>query len=709
TRNVALRFISDDISSSLTEATEWIDVEHDRAYNVVSHTILPAKMMGSRTRFARRNTFAYGVPQRGTGKTDQVSRVNAELRRLLESPEGVAYLKKLLGPENSYPKYDDTSPTGIINHGVLTIDQSLENLKTQVLAGTHALDKGETFYWGTIVPLVSGDGSIHLSRVGFKQPGHDEMAKQQKLRFKDQPMTKFTATQTKLDTNQTLPPPTIIDEVRYDRKGVSLLGTYKPGRYSKLITEGIGLKSGLAPMPPGYKFPDGVIGETVGAGQRVTRMMGSTSVIGKEARKGMVNNFRDGFAVTGINFEDDMIDFFFGPDPNRDEATRADLLNDTMMVLKEWARQRPLYSAAEISRMLDSKSLLISMEAQMNAIGRTLLPASWKNVTLRIPADQMAVHERIGQVVMATLMAPGMRVEHVMGTQGVTTVASHDNTGDRASLVRFMPALLTDALSDVAYPQVRTELIARMNRNMPANTGPSAAEKPFLMWFDNELNFHMLMQQEYKDKAGATQVREEEVIGRMQVHVPLPADENSLRLTYAGIESSGTVSQHVADVTAGASGGRLTPKKLLRTDKNKKAIPDALDELYGQNVIERFEDEETAADAFFMSMIRLRENGEHYNPWQLRTPMEAEALKDASAKMRQYYHRVKRTKENGWKKGQSAEADRLGMEFLRMLNIRDANALPEVEALIRQLWGVPGPSRDQEDYREHLSFELYQA
>jgi hypothetical protein len=708
THNVALRLVTDDISTSLTEATEWVDVEHDRSYNVVSHTVLPANMMGSRSRFSRRNTFAFGIPQRGTGKNDQLGRVNAELRKLLEDPEGVKYLKKLLGPENDYPKYDDTSPTGIIKHGVLTIDQAIENLRIQVLAGNHALDKGETFYWGTVVPVVSGDGSIHLQRVGFKPPTHKEMAEKQKLRFKDQPMTKFTAATDKLDGNQTLPPPTIIDEIRYTRKGISLLGTYKPGRYSKLISEGIGLKSGLAPMPPGYTFPDAAIGSLVGAGQRVTRIMGSTSVVGKEARRGMVNNFRDGFAVTGINFEDDMINYFFGVNPNRDAATRADLLNDTMMVLKEWARQRPIYSAAEISRMLDSKSLLIAMEGQINAIGSSMLPSSWKPVQMRIPADQMAPHERIGQVILASLMAPGVRVEHVMGTQGVTTVTSHDNTGSNAALVRFMPALLTDALSDVAYPQVRTELIARMNRNMPLHPNPDPdpkKRKTHLMWFDNELNFHMLMQQEYAPGKS----REEEVIGRLQLHLPLPADENSLRLTYSGIDSSGELSQHVADVTAGATGGRLMPKRSETKDKNKKAVPDALDELYGQNEIERFENEDDAAERFFHSMIRLREGGDHFNPWQLRTPMEAEHLVEAAAKMRQYFYRGKRDKDTGWKKGQRAEADRLGMEFLGMLNIRDESALPEVEALLRQLWGIPGPAKDQKKYKDHLSFELYQA
>jgi len=711
THNVALRLISDDISSSLTEATEWVDVEHDRSYNVVSHTVLPANMMGSRSRFSRRNTFAYGIPQRGTGtgKDNQLAKVNAELRKLLEDPEGVAYLKELLGPENDYPKYDDTSPTGIIKHGVLTIDQAIENLRSQVLGSKHALDKGETFFWGTIVPVVSGDGSIHLQRVGFKPPNHKQMAEKQKLRYKDQPMTKFTAATKKLDGDQTLPPPTVIDEVRYTSKGISILGQYKPGRYSKLISEGIGLKSGLAPMPPGYRFPDAAIGGNVGAGQRVTRIMGTTSVIGKEARRGIINNFRDGFALTGINFEDDMIDFFFGQDPNRPADVRADLLNDVNKVLKEWARQRPLYSAAEISRMLDSRSLLVAMQGQLNAVGSQMLPHSWQEVNLRIPADQIQPHERIGQVILATLMAPGVEPQHVMGTAGVSTVQSHDMTGTNASLVRFLPALMTDALSDPSYLDTRKELIARMNRNMPANTGPSAAEKPYLMWFDNELNFHMLMQQEYEGKNGKTQTREEEVIGRAQLHIPLPADENSIRLTYAGIDSSGELSQHVADVTAGATGGRLMPKRREGKDKNKTNIPDALDELYGQNQIERFEDEEDAADRFFQSMIRLREGGDHYNPWQLRTPMEAEHLKVAAAKMRQYFYRGKRNKDTGWKKGQRVDADRLGMEFLEMMNVRDTAALPEVEALIRQLWGIPGPAKDQDKYKDHLTFELYQA
>lgn len=699
TRNVALRFVSDHVLSSMTEATELIDLEHDRAYNTVSHSILPVRMMGSRTRFARRNPFAYGVPQRGIGRADQMSKMNATLRNLLEDPDGEAYLKKLLGPENNYPKYAEHD-NGMIEHGVLTIDDALDKLKQQVISGKWALDKGETYYWGTIVPVVGGDGSIHLSRIGFKQPNHKEMAKQRQLRGLDgRPMTMFSATTDKLDEQQTLPPPSIVNEVRHDRKGLSVVGTFQPGKMAKIISQGVGLKSGLAPMPPGYRFPDAVIASQGAPGMHVTRMIGSTSVVGKEAMAGLVNNFRDGFAVTGINFEDDMVEAFFGVDPTRDAEEVERLRDITRSILKEWSQQRPLFDATNISRSLDEQSTVAAFEAKINAIGSAKAPNSWTYLTLGKPKNQISTNERIATCVLAALAAPGVQVEHVLGTQGVTTVPSHDEF----DLVRFMPAIFTDALSDMQYPEVRKELIARMNRNMPEHPDPTS-KKTHLMWFDNEMRFHMLMQQDVLDDRGnVLSTREEEVIGHLQLHVPLPADENSIRLTYAGVSSKGTESKHIADTAAGAMGGRV----MTKPTKNPN-LPDAFEELR-KNEIERFRDPETAADSFYRMMVRIREDGDGYNPWHAYTPMESTHLTEGTAKVRQYNYMGERSKKTGWSAEEKTSAGRLATDFLKELNITDPNAINEVEILVRQLFGIPGPAKGQKDYKERLSYKVFAA
>ena len=688
-KNIAFGIVSDDISTDLTEATQWVDGEHDRAYTTVSHTLLPY-MMTSTGSVGRRNPIAFGIPERGQGRADQLGYVNSQILELMNTPEGMAYLKELLGPENSYPKYRE-NPNGTIEHGVLTIDDALAQLKATAQSGEWPLDPTKTFYWGTIVPFISGDKSIHFVRIGFKQPSDRTMRKQRQLTFDDKQL-KITASSTKLDAQQTLPPPTTVEEIKSDDKGISVRGTYEPGDMSKIISEGIGLKSGLAWLPKGWKFPDRVIKAAGAAGMRVTRVMGSTSVVGKEAKGGLVKGFREGFAVSGISFKDDMVEFLFGEDAGRSAEEQARLWDLAKSVLDSWADQPPRYTAAQLSRILDDRSAMVLMEARFNAIGRSTAPDTWQDISLRqTPNVPVPPNARLGQIILTTLAAPGVRLEHVIETAGFTTVKDLDTK----SLVRFMPALMTDALNDTAHPDLREMLIGRMNRNMPMENGKH------VYWFDNELKFHARMTQEHEGGS-----REEEVVGWLHITVPVPADENAIRLTYAGIDSKGKESKHVADVTAEATGGRPA---LKARPKSQKDLPTPLQEMYGQNEIARFEDEETAPAELYYMLTRMREHGEAYNPWNQRTPMEETALDDQRQKMAQYIYLGERTKETGWSVSQVKEGQRLATGFLASLNITDPKAVAEVEYLVRQMYAIPGPATGQEDYTEHLSFEVFQA
>src|SRR6185503_1236326 len=247
TKNMALRVVTDLASTDLSEATEYVDTQHDRAYYVVSHTVLPYRLMGTGS-VGGPMPMAYGEPQRGMGQSDQLEKVNAQLMPLLRNDDGTptkegrAYLKKLFGlygPEKfradptqeGYPRYQE-HPNGTITHGVLALDDALDQLERTIEANKWPLDKGQTFHWGTIIPMVSGDGSIHLSRVGFKQPRHDQVEKQWAQKYQDKGRRISVALNT-LDKNQSSPPPTRVDEVRGDARGLSVLGTYQPNPLAK--------------------------------------------------------------------------------------------------------------------------------------------------------------------------------------------------------------------------------------------------------------------------------------------------------------------------------------------------------------------------------------------------------------------------------------------------------------------------------------------
>ena len=690
TKNMALRFVADGVSSNLTEATEYIDVRHDPAITSISHTILPMRLL-STGGVDRRIPLAFNIPQRGVGQSDQLSEVNSQLLGMLTDPsgEGREYLKKLLGPENTrYPQYIE-HPNGTIEHGVLPLDDALDRLQQTLQTQKWPLDPGETFYTGTIVPFIGGDGSIHLSRVGFQQPNHRQMGVQREIRYGDRER-KFTASLPTLDPNQHRPPPTTVDELRTDSLGLSVLGTFRPNPLGKSISEGLGLKTGQTPMPPGYSFPPPIAAPNA-IGARVTGMVGNTSVVGKEAGQGTVNNFRDAFMAMGVNFEDDMIDFMFGENAARSSEERNRLWDLAQRALKMWAAESPQYTAVQLSRMLDNRSAMVALEARFNAIGKTVAPDTWTGVKLGWDKDTpQPPKDRLGTIMLTALAAPGVRLEHVISTPGLTTVTNRD------SYVRLMPPIFTDALNDVAHPDLRRMLINRLNRNMPVD--PDSGE--LLSWFSNDLKFNMQMTQETDGGP-----RKELVTGFLQVRVPIPADENSIRQSYASLESGGPESKHIADTIAG-SGGRLMPKARKPGREN---IPDTLDELYGDNAIERFEDPDDGAAAFAHLMTRIRVDSPTYRPWARITPMEDEHLTKIQGKVRQYTYRGERTKETGWSPEQVTAGNRLAMDFLKRLNITDKEAVREVEYLVRQLFGIPGPAAEQDDYHEHLTFKFFQA
>jgi hypothetical protein len=396
-----------------------------------------------------------------------------------------------------------------------------------------------------------------------------------------------------------------------------------------------------------------------------------------------------------------MIDWMFGENPARSEEERNKLWNLAQRALKMWAAS-PSHTntAAELSRMLDNKSAVVAMEAKFNAIGKTVAPDTWKPINLGwSKTTKQSPLNRLGTVMLTALAAEGVRLEHVISTAGLTTVSTHKSP--HPPLVRRMPRIFTDALGSRAHPELRNLLVSRLNRNMPTN--PDTGKLDY--WFDNNLSFNVRMIQDL-DGGGS---REEVVNGYLQIVIPIAADENSLRVSYAGVDSSGEESKHIADTIAGSTGGRLMTKA-QKLDKNGKPvrgnIPDVLEEFYGANKIERFRDPDVSAAAFQHMMSRIRKD---YSPWGYKTSMEEEHIEKAQAKVVQYLKQGIRSPETGWTPKEELDGDRLAMDFLAKLHITDEKMTAEVEYMVRQLFGIPGRAHDQDDYVEHLSFEHFQS
>ena len=84
--------------------------------------------------------------------------------------------------------------------------------------------------------------------------------------------------------------------------------------------------------------------------------------------------------------------------------------------------------------------------------GRSVAKDQWKDVNLRWTKEtKQPPQTRLATILLMTLAAPGVRLEHVIGTAGATTVSDHN----KDLLVRQLPSMMTEALNDMEYLPVR--------------------------------------------------------------------------------------------------------------------------------------------------------------------------------------------------------------------------------------------------------------
>ena len=702
---VSLGIVTNEASSQLSENGGFADLEHDPGSKRVVANMIPGRITA--TGSAGDNTqvsFAYPAE----GDTAAWDLLRATLLPLLNDRAGIDHLVRLAGGYKTgtdgnppgVPVYREIETTGEIIPGVLDLRQALEQLRVILESKGQPLQAGQWLQLGSIIPSIGPADQILLNRIGFLPPDilrMQEMLKAPRGKNAGEPGDLglgIAIAPAALDKNATIGPRFQVTKVRKSARGVTIIGEAEMTGYAKTILEGTGFKMGTVPMPSSLRFKDAVIKTIGAAGMRVTRLLSETSVIGKEATYGLADNFADMFMFGGVNFKDDLMTFFYGEDVTTESAADQSVKWDELQgLLDVWSHMDHGFTGEDVQRMLDHDFGQAELENKLNALGRQLWESRWTPVALTsAERGPETTNARIASILLAAMATPDLHLNHVLGTPGLIELASHQEGAG----VRRLPALVTDALSDSSYPDVRRLMIGRVNAKMPDRPGKPGK----VYWFDEQMNFHAILEEKI---SGAWTDRE--VIGQLQIQLPIVHDTTGDSLAYAALTSDVTLSPHVVNVQNAADGSYLVPrgKKLDAFGNPVNTLPDAMDEIFGDNEVLRFES--GSGGVVWEMLTRILQDDPSYSPWERMLPAEAGYRLEANKKVRYYTKPIELEPSAAQVKAHAA-ADEM-LQFLGLTNPSLAANRREIDFLVRQWYGAPAAENEFEEEAAKISAEEY--
>jgi hypothetical protein len=709
TDGIGVGMVTNQLGTYLSENGGITDLQYDPSTKRVVANVIPAGVLATGS---AGDDVHYSFAYPSEGDTAAWANLREALVPLLDTQEGRDHLKALAsgyqgkndGNPSKVPLYRHVSRTGEIIPGVLDMDEALVQLRDILASGNQPVQPGRSLQLGSFVPSISATGEILLNRIGFKPPDIIRMgemlnapAGKNKREEGDPPGLRIAVAPAKLDTDATIGGKFTIKKVKKSpRGGMVIIGEAELSGYAKTILEGTGFKMGAVPMPSSLRFKDIPLKtHTEAAGIRVTRVNSEQSVIGKEATPGLVDNFADMFLLTSVNFQHDLMEFFWGKDVTTAAADEYGSKWDKLqMLLKAWSHEDHGMPADDLVRMLDKDFGQAMIENGVNDLGTLLWRDDWKTVRLMKGESNDEPQKRIVTVLLTALAAPGIELEHVLGTSGLMSVASHtEGLG-----VRRLPAIVTDALADSSYPETRDLLIGRANALMPKD--PKTGKR--VVWFDNEFNAHMTLEEQVNGKWV-----DRPVVGHLQIQLPIVNDVTGDTLAYAALTSDDTMSPHVVNVQNAADGGYLVPGG-AKFDAQGNLVKDplaAMDEVFGDNELLRFESGD--GRLVWEMLTRLKENDPSYSPWERKLPYPEMHFANADKKVRYY---TKPIDKKEWDPDDTTKALEVADEMLEFLGLSvpsiEANRL-EIDYLVRQWYGAPAASTPDEVIAATLTAEEY--
>lgn len=695
-KHVTFALMSDLVAgTSGSENASYTDYRHDPQWRRTSAVIFPSAMM--RTSPDARKEHLFNIPV-GDRQRDQVGDA---LRPLLRTPEGIDYLTKLFRDKDGNteppdsPRYRENAEradgTRTIDPGIVYLEDALTRLLERLDAGIHPLDDLEVLMMGDIVPLVDLQGNIVLQRHGFDPLKPDEMDRQfaQPGPGTTARAGKIAASSTKFSTQTITPPMKIMRTYPDPRRGLVLEGEWDMDAMSKLVWEGLGFKSGGMPLPDNWEMP-GSLSRKPGNNIRITQLLSQKAPYGKAAVDGVVDNFRDAFAAFGIDLRPYLVDYFFGKDKSRSQADTDQKWTQVKNVLDKWSQLPHNLTQKQASSLLNLNNLAGYAKLSLTNIFQQETGGLTPKFSLEVESNKDDTAEaQLVRIVLATLTQPRVRLEHIVSTSGLTTV---DNNGDITSKIVQMPTFFTDALDNsTQFPKLRKALFKNINSRFPLDAN---GETQFLLTESWDFYAKIIKKGEGPNKSDLVDWKP----SKLAYILPLPASENPAGLTQSGIGRSQDQTQHVTNVINAAAGGRISIDPKIKKDKegNEYYPPTHLEQVYNNRIWRPGQDGET----FYQMLTRINPNDTSYSPYPRRLPVQDEYLDTGASKRRQYRQEIDTSDDKMWDESKRTRYQQKQDEILNVLGLTNfgESMREEVDYLVRQFAGRPGPSSDQDSY-----------
>lgn len=647
---------SDRYGDASSENASWWDLRPEQPVHTADSLTLIPTQVSSNKRGRGRRLGSYGMPVKGVGNSDQLGAMKAQALDMLRDPKTREFILKNMPDPKGVPTYK-VNKRGKVDPGIRSNSDALDQLERTLASDKYPIEVGQQAMIGDIVPLLGTDGSILFQRLGFQAPSEKLMREQLDAPVSDEPgapLANMTFSPGKLESAWTVKPPFTITKVNPDIIGTNIQVRYDLATYSKLVFEGNGWKTITVPRPMHMQPPDLPLGAN---GIRVNNFAGRKAMDSKQAHEGAVGDFGWLFALTGVTFKREMVEHFLGsssPDPDAFAAEWAKV----EMFLSKIGRTDWGYSASEIADYLSASSHMAMFGAELNAVAEEVFGKGYrlKGSTQLNKNDPM---ERLAHVLMASLMAPRVRLEHVIETSGLMGLDTL--TGDQQ--IRLMPQLFTDALNDLNYPKLREYLFAKAQAMLPKD---SNGRSPYVIGPDFRIHMDML-----NPKTGKV----ERVPGSLQINLAWMAEENTVNYVQAGIRKTRQdVSQYNAFVTSQTVRGRVAVDK----------PGDNVERLISREGIDDLDD---PADFFhLMRDVPRGISDGSYSPTMRKTRLQLLYMNRAAEKVNAYRNKIS---QEDWSEEEKQRYNKLVTDILTTLNL-PAGYADEVDYMVRQFSGTPG-------------------
>jgi hypothetical protein len=667
----------------------------------VQNTLLPTQM--TKIDDDSSTWMLWGLPQtdtQGGTRADSWEVVSNRLAVMFETGGFEDHLLKLFGGDPSGVEIAVQDSDGKWGPGVLSMQQAVEMFKETINNNKYPIERGGTLLPGQIVPVVTSKGDILLTRYGFKLPDRTILDQLKTPLGGDGPSNDGTGlgvavAVNKLQEQQTVPAPMLVDDYRPSRDGLVVRGRYDLGIMTKLLLEQTGYKAGLTFAPANLELPGSANNRPLAQRGRslgdleILLWASQQSVHAKQSTYGQIRDFRWLLALTGFNMEQHMIRFLFGDWVARDtSSTEYFRARNTMLdLLKKWADEQSMLGS-DVVDLLNSNQILELFAGFAARYAESESDAMTNFVDFsrrqRQTAEGKTATARLGEVIVASLMAPGITVQSVLGSQGLATVTKPD------SLITLIPPVMNEGLMNPAYSDLWNMLMQEANdrlNSVPADNGAPVYK------LNNDFTFNITVTGVNPD--GSKQDERWEGV-RLQLIQPIGADADEVTLTASQISQQSGVSPHVATVFAEAAGAMTAARPRIKPD-------DFAWMFRGNDNLLFFDDPNQSFYNLFSRVTGITRN---HSPYARRFPAQQVFVESASRERMSYEMPIdwvtvdKDGKETPWSPEVAIEVK----AFLDVLGL-GVEFGHHVDTLVRQMLGRPGSL--EQDGRDRIEEGQY--